>query len=76
LAWFDRSEHHRPSFRRFFSRHQGVLVATWPVLTEVCHLVPTTIAPRFLERVRLGGMVLHDLLPGGGMFLNVLEEED
>ena len=76
VAWFDGSDQDHARCRRFFSCHQGVLVSTWPVVTEVCHLVPTTIAPRFLEWIRLGGMALHVFLPGGGILLNVLDEED
>lgn len=61
VGWFDRSDQDHAHCRRFFSGHQGVLVSTWPVLTEVCHLVPPQVAPRFLEWIRLGGLQLQDL---------------
>jgi predicted nucleic acid-binding protein len=31
------------------------------VLTEVCHLVPADVAPRFLEWVQIGGLQLAEL---------------
>lgn len=61
VGWFDRSDQDHARCRRFFSDFQGVLVSTWPVLTEVCHLVPPQVAPRFLEWTRLGGLHLQDL---------------
>jgi predicted nucleic acid-binding protein len=61
VAWFDRSDQDHDRCRRFFSAVQGVLVSTWPVLTEVCHLVPPPVAPRVLEWTRLGGLQLQDL---------------
>ena len=61
VAWFDRSDQDHGRCRRFFSDVQGVLVSTWPVLTEVCHLVPPPVAPRVLEWTRLGGLQLQDL---------------
>lgn len=32
-----------------FSAIRGAFVSTWPVLTEVCHLIPADVAPPFLE---------------------------
>jgi uncharacterized protein len=40
VAWFDRSDRDHGACTEFFQRHQGALVSTWPVLTEVCHLIP------------------------------------
>jgi hypothetical protein len=33
----------------FFANYQGQLVATWPVLTEVCHLPQRHIVGRFMR---------------------------
>jgi len=61
VAWFDRSDadHHRCS--QFFAEAQGPLLSTWPVVTEVCHLVPTAVVPRFLEWIQLGGLQLIEI---------------
>lgn len=61
VAWFDRSDHDHEACAGFFQRHQGAFVSTWPVLTEVCHLIPADLAPRFLSWVSLGGLNLAEL---------------
>jgi predicted nucleic acid-binding protein len=44
LAWFDRSDQDHEGCAGFFPRHQGAFVSTWPVLVEVCHLIPADLA--------------------------------
>ena len=44
-------------------------MSTWPVLTEVCHLIPADVAPRFLSWVSLGGLSLAEL---GGSALELM----
>ena len=44
VAWFDRSDADHQRCAGFFSRATGPLISTWPVVTEVCHLVPTDLA--------------------------------
>lgn len=61
VAWFDRSDADHALCSRFFAAAPGPLISCWPVLTEVCHLVPADVAPRFLEWVRLGGLKLAEL---------------
>ena len=61
VAWFDRSDADHKRCRRFFSQASGPLISTWPVVTEVCHLVPTALAPRFLEWIQLGGLQLAEI---------------
>lgn len=61
VAWFDRSDQDHGTCASFFLEHTGAFVSTWPVLTEVCHLIPTALAPCFLELVSLGGLSLPEL---------------
>ena len=61
VAWFDRSDADHTLCAGFFAAAPGPLISCWPVLTEVCHLVPTDVAPRVLEWVRLGGLQLAEL---------------
>lgn len=61
VAWFDRSDADHERCARFFSWATGPLISTWPVVTEVCHLVPTDLAPRFLEWIQLGGLQLAEI---------------
>ncbi len=61
VAWFDRTDADHERCARFFSQASGPLLSTWPVVTEVCHLVPTALAPRFLEWIQLGGLQLAEI---------------
>lgn len=61
VAWFDRHDPDHALCSRFFAAASGPLISTWPVLTEVCHLVPAEVAPRVLEWVQLGGLQLSEL---------------
>jgi predicted nucleic acid-binding protein len=61
VAWFDRGDQDHGACASFFQNHSGALVSTWPVLTEVCHLIPAEMAPRVLEWVSLGGMSIPEL---------------
>ncbi len=61
VAWFDRSDQDHGACATFFLEHTRPFVSTWPVLTEVCHLIPADVAPRFLSWVALGGLSVADL---------------
>ena len=61
VAWFDRCDQDHGICAAFFRKHNGAFVSTWPVLTEVCHLIPTDVAPRFLSWVSLGGLNVAEL---------------
>lgn len=61
VAWFDRSDQDHQACVAFFQQHTGALVSTWPVLTEVCHLIPPDVSPRFLEWVSLGALSIVEL---------------
>ena len=61
VAWFDRSDQDNQACTSFFQEHSGAFVSTWPVLTEVCHLIPADVSPRFLEWVSLGGLSVAEL---------------
>jgi len=69
VAWFNRSDQDHTICSAFFQQHRGAFVSTWPVLTEVCHLIPGDVAPRFLSWVSLGGLNLAEL---GGSALELL----
>lgn len=48
------------AFMRDFA---GSLIVTWPVLTEVCHLIPQRLVERFLTWATSGGVVVFELPP-------------
>ena len=49
---------------RFIGDFEGILVTTWPVLTEVCHLIPHRAAVRFIRSVARGGIEVRDIPQG------------
>ncbi len=69
VAWFDRHDQDHGACASFFQNHSGAFVTTWPVLTEVCHLIPAELAPRVLEWVSLGGLSVPEL---GGSALELM----
>lgn len=60
VAWLDRGDQDHARVSAFLAGFQGSLLTTWPVLTEVCHLLPTYIVPRFLRWAALS-VELHDV---------------
>ena len=62
VAWLDRGDNDHVRVHTFLADFQGQLVTSWPVLTEVCHLLPHHIVPRFMRWAEVG-VELHDLPP-------------
>lgn len=54
-----RAGEHAPA-RDVFGGYRGPLISAWPVVTEVCHLVPPHVAVRLTQRVAAGGPRLVD----------------
>jgi len=61
VAWFDAADAHHASVRTLLASYEGELVSTWPVVTEVCHLLPEHVVSTFLRWVGSGGLTLVDL---------------
>lgn len=61
VAWFDAADAHHVQVRAFLAGYTGELVSTWPVLTEVCHLLPEHMVSTFLRWVGSGGLTVADL---------------
>jgi predicted nucleic acid-binding protein len=64
VAWFNRRDSHHARAAAFFGGYRGLLLSTWPVVSEVCHLVPPHVAVRFLQWVSDDGMRLVDVPDG------------
>ncbi len=63
VAWLDQGDGDHTRCAAFFADYQGPFVTTWPVLTEVCHLLPRHIVGRFMRWVAAGGMTVRELAP-------------
>jgi predicted nucleic acid-binding protein len=61
VSWLDRGDAHHATITRWMTAFRGELLTTWPVLTEVCHLVPDRAAPVLLRWVESGGATLMDI---------------
>lgn len=63
VAWLDKGDGDHVRCAAFFADYQGQLITTWPVLTEVCHLLPRHVVARFMRWVAAGGVAVRELLP-------------
>lgn len=63
VAWLDKGDGDHARVGKFFAQFEGRLVSTWPVLTEVCHLLPRHVVARFMRWVAAGGVELLELSP-------------
>lgn len=63
VAWLDKGDDDHARCAAFFAEYRGQLITTWPVLTEVCHLLPRHIVGRFMRWVAAGGVVVREMLP-------------
>lgn len=63
VALFRKSDRNHLRTRRFIAAFKGNLVTTWPVMTEVCHLLPVHAIKRFMAWAADGGLVLFEVPP-------------
>lgn len=75
VASFDRGDPEHRRARRFLSGFKGNLITTWPVLTEVCHLLPRHVVERFMTWAGGGGLVVYEMPPDTLRDLHVLMQK-
>ena len=61
IGWFDANDDYHATVRNFFRDWRGEFVSTWPVLAEVCHMLPDRLVPNFLRWVGRGGLTVIDV---------------
>ena len=63
IGLFDRSDRYHFKALRFIEEYEGNLWSTWPVVTEVTHMLDfsTKVQLAFMEWIRRGGLQLVDL---------------
>ena len=63
IALFDRSDQYHLKALRFIEEFQGSLWTTWPVITEVSHMLDfsTRVQLNFLTWIHRGGLKVFDL---------------
>ena len=62
-AWFNAQDPDHGVAERFFKGYRGVLLTTWPVVTEVTHLLRPAAQVKFLAWVRAGGVRIESIDP-------------
>jgi predicted nucleic acid-binding protein len=61
IGWFDANDAYHALVLGFFERYDGELLSTWPVLGEVCHLLPEHMVADFVRWVGRGGITVIDV---------------
>lgn len=63
IALFDKSDQYHLRALAFIKEYKGFLWTTWPVITEVSHMLDFHVSAQinFLEWIRRGGLQLVDL---------------
>jgi predicted nucleic acid-binding protein len=61
VAWLDKGDGDHPRVAGFLGGFDGQLLSTWPVLTEVCHLLPRHVVGRFMRWVSAGGLSILEM---------------
>ena len=63
VALFAKDDKYHQPVINFFKNYNGQLYSTWPVLTEVCHLLSSNLKIQidFIEWVSIGGLEIVEL---------------
>ncbi len=64
IALFDKSDKYHKKIVKFLKGYEGELVTTWPVITEVSHMLDFNIKAQidFLKWIELGAVSIHQIL--------------
>jgi uncharacterized protein len=66
IGWLTEDDKHHATCSQFFAGFSGQLITTWPVLGEVCALLPEQLIAPFLRWVGRGGVTVVDV-PGSAL---------
>ncbi len=63
IALFDKNDQYHERAIAFLKKHHGLLITTWPVITEVSHMLDfsTKTQINFLTWINRGGLQIFDL---------------
>jgi uncharacterized protein len=61
IGWFDTRDEYHALARQRLTGYSGELLSTWPVLGEVCAMLPERLVGNFLRWVGAGGVTVVDL---------------
>ena len=63
IALFNKNDRYHDKIKQFLKEYQGKLISTWPVVTEVSHMLDFNVQTQidFLTWINLGGVELEDI---------------
>ncbi len=63
IALFNKNDHYHNKIKLFLKDYKGILTSTWPVITEVSHMLDFSTQTQidFLTWVNLGGIYIEDI---------------
>lgn len=63
IALFDKSDQYHSKSLDFLKTYEGLLWTTWPVITEVCHMLDFSVVSQlnFLRWIDRGGLHISDI---------------
>ena len=63
IALFNKNDKYHEIIKKFIKAYDGILTTSWPVITEVCHMLDFNINVQidFLKWIELGGLRIEDI---------------
>ncbi len=63
IALFNKTDKYYEEIKEFIKNYNGLLITSWPVITEVCHMLDFNINAQidFLKWIKLGGLKVEDI---------------
>jgi uncharacterized protein len=63
IALFNKNDKYHEKTKEFIKSYKGFLITSWPVITEVCHMIDFNIGAQidFLKWIKLGGLKVEDI---------------
>ena len=63
IALFNKNDKYHEKIKEFIKSYKGLLTTSWPVITEVCHMLDFNIGAQidFLKWIKIGGLKVEDI---------------
>ena len=63
IALFNKNDKYHDKIKEFLKNYKGILLSTWPVVTEVSHMLDFNVQTQidFLTWINLGGVVIENI---------------
>ena len=77
IALFNKNDKYHKKIKNFIRQYDGIFTTSWPVITEVCHMLDFNVNAQidFLKWIKLGGLKIEDIKPAEIDKIIVLSEK-